>query len=878
MAGRKDVQDGVRLRTLLQALFLVPVLLAVLLLSLVSSAQLGRVHDADRGVAALDTLERLDAAQVALTTESIPAYASYFASRAPQLRAGGLGPIAVTTLKAFSLGEAGTAAARARTDAAFDAIGVEPGLVDQARVRLADVRAAGAHPDVDLVDLIRETAAVSAALRSVEDTQQRILSRTGHSAALASAVETAQTAAQLVASADSERGLLIAANVFGDPRLRSQWAQTWGASTALQLRLDQEVRGSAAAAWQRARQDPAVRRSDAASQAFFDAGMPLLPSFTGDSVSAVLQTVTDLQESSAVYRQLMLELTQEVRSLVAGERGDAVRLLWLLIVVSLGTAVLFFVLALVLVRSVTRPLARLADDAREISRGVLVDVVPAGPREVRTVGRALDSAVATLRRVQGQVEAVAGDHLDHEILKEPVPGPLGQVLHDSVERALTSIQDRALLQQEMMHLAAHDGLTGLPNRAEVLVLTERALGRATRTGMSVALLFLDLDHFKKVNDGYGHAAGDAVLREISARLLAEVRVGEDVVGRLGGDEFVVLVEQFADIAALIELAERLLQRVAEPIQVGERSVTVGVSIGAAVGQVGSADAGLLLHDADAAAYRAKSSGRGRVDVFDDALREALRARAELEADMSAGLGRGDFVLHYQPVVDVVTREVEGYEALVRWERPGAGLLRPASFIPLAEQSTLVCELGRWVLQEALGQLAAWTSTGRRLCMAVNLSGRHFADDRIVEDVRAALLATGADPSLVMLELTETVMVHDEAAHTNLRLLKELGVRIALDDFGTGFTSIGQLQRLRVDVLKIDRAFIAASDQPGGRELVAMMIRAAHAYGLVVVAEGVEQPDQLALLEELGCDSAQGHLFARPQPLAELEVADGLGRT
>ena len=448
-------------------------------------------------------------------------------------------------------------------------------------------------------------------------------------------------------------------------------------------------------------------------------------------------------------------------------------------------------------------------------------------------------------------------------------------MNAAIAQVTASRAQRDRLQDDLAHQAAHDPLTGLANRARTLELTQAALHRARRSGSVVGLLFVDLDHFKAVNDAFGHRAGDDVLRETAARMLAEVRAG-DVVGRLGGDELVVLVESPASEDALVELAERLVAAVAAPVLTDGRRVTVGASVGVAFARDGAADAAALLHDADVAAYRAKAGGRARVEVFDDALRRELEERTSLEAAIRAGLDAGQFLLHYQPVVTVAAADgvgvVEGYEALVRWDRPGHGMVPPDAFIPTAERSALVCDLGRWVLGEATRQLAAWTADAppgaAPTTVAVNVSGRHLASPDIVRDVAAALVASGVAAHQLVLEITETVLVDQPVAIAHLGALRALGVSISIDDFGTGYTSIGQLQHLHADTIKIDRSLVA-STAPGSAELVRLVVHAAHAFGLSVVAEGVEHEHQLSPLLLAGCDSAQGYFFARPQPAAAI---------
>jgi diguanylate cyclase len=427
-----------------------------------------------------------------------------------------------------------------------------------------------------------------------------------------------------------------------------------------------------------------------------------------------------------------------------------------------------------------------------------------------------------------------------------------------------SVHQRDIAQSDLAHQAGHDSLTQLANRARAVEMIEAALNRAQRAGSLVGLLFVDLDHFKAVNDTHGHAAGDEVLRETARRMRAEVRAG-DTVGRLGGDEFVILVEAPDSEAALVGLAERLVDAISAPVHTVGRDLVVSASIGVAVVRDGGTDADLLLYEADAAAYRAKAQGRGRAEIFDDALRREHLARVDLEAAIRTGLDEGQFVLHYQPIVEVVSRGTASYEALLRWNRPGHGLVLPDEFIPTAELSNLICDLDCWVLGEATRQLAEWNNAhAGDLTVAVNISGRHLASAEIVSDVTAALQAAHLPAERLVVEITETVLVDQPMAIRHLRALQELGVGISIDDFGTGYTSIGQLQNLSVDTLKIDRSLVASS-APGAGELVRLVVHAAHAFGLTVVGEGVEHETQLGSLEQAGCDFAQGFLFARPQP-------------
>jgi diguanylate cyclase (GGDEF)-like protein len=603
----------------------------------------------------------------------------------------------------------------------------------------------------------------------------------------------------------------------------------------------------------------------------------------GSTVAMPITALIGLMDEGSVRDGLLGGLLDDAAAraegLAAADRARATDLLIHTLELGLVLLLASVLTALLLGRRLIRSLGVLAGHADQVSKGLLVEVEASGPREVRTVSAALGSAVRSLRRIQDQARAVARGDLSDAVLLEPLPGPLGEVVHASIEQIVESVRQRDALQSALAHQAAHDPLTELPNRAQALSLVTSALHRARRSGETTGLLFVDLDGFKAVNDVHGHACGDAVLREVARRMRQAVRPG-DVVCRLGGDEFVVLVERAAGERELLDLAERLIAVVSEPIATTAQVVRIGASVGVAVSRDARTDADALVAEADTAAYRAKRRGRGRAELFDEALRIQLAARAELETALRAGLGDGELTLHYQPVVDVGDRRLVGYEALVRWQRPGAGLVPPDDFIPVAEGSNLICELDRWVLGEATRQLAAWR-TGRLRAgedadgraeaeptIAVNISGRHLADPRVVDDVAEALAASGLPASLLVLEVTETVLVDDPAAIGHLVALRDMGVGIAIDDFGTGYTSIGQLRSMPVDTLKIDRSFIA-SREPGHRELVALVIRAAHTFGLTVVAEGVEEEDQLLQLRADGCDQAQGYLLSRPLPAAEV---------
>jgi diguanylate cyclase (GGDEF)-like protein len=615
--------------------------------------------------------------------------------------------------------------------------------------------------------------------------------------------------------------------------------------------------------WAAVHTSPAVSSVDTVLTAQASADAPSLP------VLQLVQLVAGSSARDVAVAGLVGDAADAAEAAAAADRSAALDRRNTMLLAGLVLLLLSGAGALATGRRVARSLRLLADQADEVRRGSLVEVRATGPREVRTVSTALDSAVASLRRIQAQASAVADGDLTNAVLEESLPGPLGEVVHASVMQIVRSVREREELQFALAHQATHDPLTELPNRAQARTLVTSALHRAQRSGAMTGLLFVDLDGFKGVNDSFGHASGDAVLQEVARRLLETVRSG-DVVCRLGGDEFVVLVEQVATERDLVGLAERIVATVGQTMGADGRLVQIGASVGVAFARDAGIDADHLFAEADAAAYRAKEHGRGRAEVFDDALRAELAARAELEAAIAAGLTNGEMQLHYQPVLDVASGRLTGYEALIRWNRPGHGMVAPDQFIPTAEASRLICELDRWVLTEATRQLAEWRAldpAAAERTLAVNISGRHLAEAGVVGDVLTALEKSGLPARLLIVEVTETVLVDDPAAIEHLAALRAHGVSIAIDDFGTGFTSIGQLRHMPVDTLKIDRSFIASAAL-GNRELVALIIRAAHTFGLTVVAEGVEELDQLELLRADSCDLAQGYLLSRPLAAAD----------
>jgi diguanylate cyclase (GGDEF)-like protein/PAS domain S-box-containing protein len=467
----------------------------------------------------------------------------------------------------------------------------------------------------------------------------------------------------------------------------------------------------------------------------------------------------------------------------------------------------------------------------------------------------------------GQAQQFELSAREREFLVSVVP------VHDDQQAIIAGmvmaidITERKILEREISHQAFHDALTGLPNRSLLFDRLDRALVHAQRHGGSVAILFLDLDDFKVVNDSLGHAVGDLLLVEVAKRLERCVR-GDDTIARFGGDEFVV-VSELGDGATAVEIAERILASFRSPIVIGDRELFVACSIGIALSQAGMVSRSDLLRHADIALYRVKAGGKHSFEIFDHAMHEAAIHRLELERDLRGAVERGEFRLVYQPIIELASGTQLAFEALLRWEHPVRGLVSPSEFVPIAESTGLIIEIGDWVISEACRQLAAWRAAGcpAGLCMSVNIAARQFLRPDLVDHISASLQAAGLAAEQLIVELTETdVMADPESAAQRLSRLKELGVAIAIDDFGTGYSSLAYLHDFPVDVLKIDRSFVARmGGDPDGTPIVSATIALAHTLGIQVVAEGIETLPVLTTLRNLGCDRGQGYYFSKPLP-------------
>ncbi|NUR12041.1 MAG: EAL domain-containing protein, partial [Bradyrhizobium sp.] len=421
---------------------------------------------------------------------------------------------------------------------------------------------------------------------------------------------------------------------------------------------------------------------------------------------------------------------------------------------------------------------------------------------------------------------------------------------------------------KITHMAQHDALTDLPNRVLLRERMEHAIAVTRNGGVDLAVLMLDLDRFKEVNDTLGHPAGDSLLRAVAARL-RECTTETALIARLGGDEFAVIDYVTSPAVEAAALAENIRKALCEPFDLGDHRVTVGTSIGIAIAPRDGNDSDVIMKSADLALYSAKSGGRGAFRFFEPELDELMHARRNLERDMRDAIAGGQFELHYQPFVSSATGKVSGFEALLRWHHPQQGLVMPDEFIPLAEETGLIVPLGEWVLRTACAEAAKWPAHVR---IAVNLSPAQFRSKELVPVVMGALASSGVAPHRLDLEVTETVIMHDsEAVFAVLGQLRELGVRIALDDFGTGYSSLSFLQRFPFDKIKIDRSFVdeLSSARAEARHLAQAVVRFAVSLGKTTTAEGVETKQQMDILREEGCVETQGYYFSRPMPASDI---------
>lgn len=577
-------------------------------------------------------------------------------------------------------------------------------------------------------------------------------------------------------------------------------------------------------------------------------------------------------ELSLIAAEDLTVLAGDVAADARGAERLSGGLVLLAIAVSVAGAVLFG-------RSIIRPVRRLTDHAERIGSGELtLEPLPLdGPPDVAAASAAFNDVVGTLHLLEQKSRALADIELDHPALRETLPGELGAALQRSTEVLSTSIAERENLRSQLLHDATHDSLTGLANRGALMDALAALGGGDGTPSAPAALVFIDLDGFKLINDRLGHAAGDVVLQTTAARI-SDLAPPLATVSRLGGDEFVVLLPGSSEAAAAEQLAVDIVAAIGDPIAVDAQVLTVRACAGVAA--VDDADPvpgpTHLLQRADLAVYDAKAAGPGSVVCYDAAFGQRVAEQTDIEVALAAALDpdADELRLMYQPIVATTTGALVGLETLVRWDRPGHGRVRPDEFVPIAERSGLIVHVDRWVLRAVARQLAEWADQPglADVRVAVNVSGRTLLQSSFVSDVQAALDSYGIEPGRLSVEVTETALVTDLAlAAAQLQRIRALGVRVAIDDFGTGYTSIAQLRALPVDDLKIDSSFIRRLGETGDRLLVQMISDLADLLGFYTIAEGVETTAHVDALTAMGCDAMQGYYFSRPVDAKRLAV-------
>ncbi len=496
-----------------------------------------------------------------------------------------------------------------------------------------------------------------------------------------------------------------------------------------------------------------------------------------------------------------------------------------------------------------------------------------GDGESDRVGRQLRVSVAS---PLGSHEELVGTFADSEGRPRDFEMSIVNMVGDKdVAGLVVTMRDVTVkreLARELEKRVFRDDLTKLANRSLFLDRLDQARLRSRRTGAGIAVMFIDLDDFKAVNDGLGHAAGDTLLCAVSGRL-SECLRPSDTIARLGGDEFAVLLDGVADVAEVMMVAHRLLEVLQLPVEIDELSVTVPASIGIAMAEQGHAHSN-LMRDADIALYRAKEQGKNRIALFDTSMGWEAYSRLRLRTQLESAIENAELRVLFQPIISLGTNEIVGVEALIRWEHPKLGTLSPSEFIPIAEESALITVIGRWVLHEACAQAAVWNKGDRSLYVSVNVSARQLREPGFAAEIAAALSSSGLHPSRLMLELTESVLIDEVAGQNLVDNVAPLGVGIAIDDFGTGYSSLAYLQRFPVNVVKIDRSFVSRLNEDGMRQVVKSMAAISAVMGYTSIAEGVETPEEAADLVGLDYGFAQGYLYSHPVGAAQINALLG----
>ncbi|MFC2158116.1 EAL domain-containing protein [Acidobacteriota bacterium] len=455
--------------------------------------------------------------------------------------------------------------------------------------------------------------------------------------------------------------------------------------------------------------------------------------------------------------------------------------------------------------------------------------------------------------------------LSRAVIKDEAQEPL------AIAGIVRDITERKLIEQQFQSLAHYDSLTSLPNRTYMMELLSQSLVQARWGNHTLALLFLDLDRFKRINDTLGHDAGDKMLKDVALRLVDCIR-DSDTVARMGGDEFMIILPKIQKAQDAAVIAQRILESMDLPFKLGEHEVTIGVSIGISQFPSDGDDYDSLIKNADIAMYKAKEVGRNNYQFYNSAMNVTAIEHLVLENKMRKALEKDEFLLHYQPIIDLLSNEIRGIEALLRWnDQESQQLISPPQFIPLAEETGLIVPIGEWALHNAMAQNKAWVDGGfPPMTIAVNISGRQFKSQKMLAILAQELAETQLDPALLELELTESILLQSEVTSILLDNFDKMGIKLSIDDFGTGYSSLGYLKKLPINRIKIDQSFVQGiSQESSDREIIKAIISMAHSLNIIVVAEGVETEEQLTFLKELGCDLAQGFLLCKPLPADKL---------
>lgn len=765
-----------------------------------------------------------------------------------------------------------------------------------------------AYGDVELLTAVeqaranpnRRTEAQSALARASADQIPERIRQAGeelqtNSAGMADAEDLAHRAEvldeanQLRSAFSTSLGSFLLLKVGGGDDATQASIEATGALANYELlyeELETSIRSGdpAATALGEVRSDPDVAAildsaSDATSN--FDTMSLPEPSFSNP------QTLIDLANTfrsatTAADRHLDLvdlaadDLSAELQNIRSREQRHARGLLTITAAIFIATLVALAAAT----RAIVAPIRRLGAAAESLGNGAVDGPLElSGPVEIQAATLTLNQAAANMQRAEAQAHALADGRLEDASFADAASGALGHSLDTAVRRLKDSMTEREQFRQRLSHEAAHDGLTGIPNRSASITSLENALRRSESSGAKLAVLFIDLDGFKRINDVHGHEAGDHLLIRVAQRLLASCRPS-DRVGRLGGDEFLVVAEPVESLDAARQAAERIRKAACAAVQYRGITLHPSLSIGVAVAD-GSLEADEVIREADYAVYEAKKAGRNQTHCFDDVLRARLRHEADLETSISTGLTNDEFSLHFQPILRSSDNSVAKFEALLRWSRPGVGAISPDEYVPFAERSDLILEIDRWVINEGVRHLAAFASRPglEDIAIAVNVSGRHLGRGDLYRHVKSVLDRWNVEPSRLTIEVTESALLEDlGAAAETLQALRQLGIRVAIDDFGTGYTSLTHLRYLPADILKIDKSFVRNLDRLDELSLVRLVTEIGHLLGMEITVEGVETAAQRDQLHELGVDSLQGFLFGRPQSfeLEPSESADSLG--